>query len=396
MGAAPRIVFVQYTNPAGYPPLEHAALRLAREGWEVTFLGAAAHGADALRFAPHVPVAVQRLPSFGDGLLQRLNYAVYLVWVIGFCLLHRPRWVYASDAMAALPALAVRALLRCRVVYHEHDIPAPPAGRLRQMLLAARARLARVADICVLPQQERLARFLAQTRRTGPACCVWNCPRLEEVSPPRAPSQSGHAVRFHYHGSINRARLPVTVLDALARASPDACLTIVGYETIGSRGHVRELREHARRIGLERRVEFAGAMSRSELMTLARTADVGLSFVPAGTADANLAHLVGASNKPFDYLSAGMALLVSDLEHWRGFYVSAGCAIACDPADVENLAAAMAWCCANPDRVRDLGEAGRQRILAEWNYERQFQPVLRMLAAGLAPAENVVRGALST
>lgn len=396
MVAAPRIVFIQYTNPAGYPPLEHAARSLTREGWEVTFLGGASHGADALRFAPHIPVAVKRLPGFGDGLLQKLNYVLYLLWIIGFCLLRRPRWIYASDTMAALPALVVRALLRCRVVYHEHDAPSSPTGRLQEMLLAARARLARVADVCVLPQQERLVRFLAETRRSGPAYCVWNCPRLEEVSPPRAPSQPGQAIRFHYHGSVNRALMPLTVLDALARASSDARLTIVGYETIGSRGYVQELRQHARRIGLGQRVEFAGAMSRSELIAVARRADVGLSFMPAETADANLTHIVGASNKPFDYLSAGMALLVSDLEDWRRFYVSAGCAIACEPANIDNLVEVMGWCCAHSKRVREMGETGRQRILTEWNYERQFQPVLGMLSASLAPTERVAHRALST
>lgn len=390
MRAERRIVCIQYTNPAGYPPLEHAAHILAGDGWDVMFLGAAAHGADALRFPPHLPVAVRRFRGFGKGLLQKLNYVAFVLWVIGFCIVHRPRWVYASDTMAAWPALVLRALLRCRVVYHEHDSPgrSDAESPLKRLLRWARGRLARVADVCVLPQEVRRVRFLADTGRTGPTICVWNCPRLEEIASAREPAPPGQAIHFYYHGSINRDRLPPTVLDALAQASPDALLTIVGYETIGSLGYLDELRERARRHGLDARVAFLSAASRFEVMALARKAHVGLSFMPTTSADANLMQMVGASNKPFDYLAAGMALLVSDLEEWRRFYVTGGCALACDPANVTDLASAMAWCCANPDRVREMGEIGRRRIVAEWNYERQFQPVLAELTAYLAPSKR--------
>jgi hypothetical protein len=31
-----------------------------------------------------------------------------------------------------------------------------------------------------------------------------------------------------------------------------------------------------------------------------------------------------------------------------------------------------------------MGEAGRQRVLAEWNYEHQFQPVINLLEGEIA------------
>lgn len=395
--AAPRIAFIQYTNPAGYPPLGHASHMLARAGWDVLFLGAAAHGADTLRFAPRARVTVRRMPHFGSGLLQKLNYAAFVMWVIAVCIVRRPRWIYASDAMGTLPALILRALTGCRVVYHEHDSPAKaaPRGWLQRLLLASRARLARVADVCVLPQAVRMAQFLAETGRDGPTFCAWNCPLLKEIARPRAPLPVGEAMHFYYHGSINRERLPLSVLDALAKASSDARLTVVGYETIGSQGYLQELWERAKRNDLERRTEFVRATSRFEILDLARRADVGLSFMPTVSADANLAQMVGASNKPFDYLAVGMALLVSDLEEWRRLYVAAGCAIACDPTNVPDLAAAMAWCCANPARVRELGEAGRRRVHADWNYERQFQPVLDVLTATVATSKNAADRAMT-
>ena len=35
----------------------------------------------------------------------------------------------------------------------------------------------------------------------------------------------------------------------------------------------------------------------------------------------------------FDYMAAGLALLVSDLADWREMFVARGFARACDPAD---------------------------------------------------------------
>ena len=45
---ARRILYVQFTNPAAYPPLEHSARILADAGWDVMFLGTGALGADRL------------------------------------------------------------------------------------------------------------------------------------------------------------------------------------------------------------------------------------------------------------------------------------------------------------------------------------------------------------
>ena len=53
------IVYVQYTNPGGYPPLEHSSRLLADDGWEVTFLGTGSFGGNELKFPPHPKIHVK-------------------------------------------------------------------------------------------------------------------------------------------------------------------------------------------------------------------------------------------------------------------------------------------------------------------------------------------------
>jgi glycosyltransferase involved in cell wall biosynthesis len=393
-----RILFVQFTNPAGYPPLEHASRVLAGLGWRVRFLGTGAHGADSLRFPEHPAIREQRMPAFRAGPLQKIAYFGYVAWVLGACAVWRPRWIYASEPMAALPALLGRLALRCRIVYHEHDTPTWTAriGPVQRLLCWARRQLARRADLCVLPQRERLDAFLAETGRTGPTLCVWNCPRRDEVAPPRseAATTSRRPLRFYYHGSLNETRLPCTVIEALARACSQATLTIVGYETVGSPAYMHRFMTHAARLGIADRVVFRGPMCRAQMLREAANADVGLAFMPIGSCDFNMRHMTGASNKPFDYLAAGVMPLVSDLPDWRAMYVEPGFARSCDPADLQSLADALAWCIAHPDEVRSRAERGRQTIAHAWNYEAQFAPVADLLVGGRARMPTSERASL--
>ena len=330
----PRILFLQFTNPAGYPPLEHASRILVQNGWEAQFLGTGAYGADTLRFPEHPAIPVRRMPTIRSGALQKLAYIAYVAWALAACLIWRPQWIYASEPMAALPALLVRRLAGCRIVYHEQDSPTY-GGRLswaQRLFRWARARLAQRADLCVLPQEVRLSAFLAETGRKDPTLCVWNCPRRDEVAPPRpAIPSAARPLRFYYHGSLNEARLPLAVVAALARACPQATLAIVGYETVGSPGYMQRFMGQAAALGIDDRVMFRGALpSRADMLREAAQADVGLAFMPAGAGDINMRYMAGASNKPFDYLAVGAMPLVSDLPDWRAMYVEPGFARACD------------------------------------------------------------------
>ena len=139
-GAAPRpaargdrILYLQYTNPGGYPPLQHSSTILAESGWRVRFLGAGMGPADVLRLPPHPRVDVRMLP-FAAGAL-------------------RQRWVYASDLYSTPVALLLSYLPGVRVLYHEHDSPQGTRGRSAfvRACLAARRRLGARAGVCVLP-----------------------------------------------------------------------------------------------------------------------------------------------------------------------------------------------------------------------------------------------------
>ena len=77
-----KILYIQYTNPAGYPPLEHSSRILANEGWDVVFLGTGAKGASNLKFPEHPKIAVLQIPFCEAGWRQKLHYGRYFLWVL--------------------------------------------------------------------------------------------------------------------------------------------------------------------------------------------------------------------------------------------------------------------------------------------------------------------------
>ena len=379
---ARRILYIQYTNPAGYPPLEHSSRILADAGWSVRFLGTHGAGVEALEFPVHPRIDVLRIPLAEPGWKQKLHYLYYCLWVLWHVAFWRPTWIYASDPLSAPIALLLTFAPWTKVLYHEHDSPSPSysGSTFIKICLVARRRLARQAALCVLPNETRAEQF---RRSVGGACdvqTVWNCPRVDEVTERREVHHGRLTVL--YHGSIVPIRLPRTVIHALALLPDSVELVVVGYETVGALGYVQELATLAVELGISQRIHFQAAVPRAKLLEFCRTCHVGLSLMPVSTDDINEQAMIGASNKTFDYMACGLSLLVTDLPEWSELLVDPGFALTCDPEDATSVAAVLRLYLDNPEEQREMGERGRRKVLSEWNYERQFAPVFQRLHDG--------------
>lgn len=368
---AQRILFLQIAEPGAYPPLINASAAFAEAGWSVAFLAA--------------PVATMHLPLPADPRIRvasiatrredrvgALDYVRYCAAAARFALRFRPDVVYASDALGAGPGLIAARLAGARLVYHEHDSFNP--GEKRPPLSQARRAAVRTAALVIFPNEgrARIAReelgFPAERLRI-----VWNLPRLGEL--PVLPDHLADGLLLHYHGSINAARLPLAIVDALRPFGGRVKLQIAGYNAARSPGYVESLVAASNGMAT-----WLGQIPRNELLPRAAAADAGLSFMPVGSDDINMANMTGASNKAFDYMAAGLPLVVSDLPDWRRMFVPAY-ARACHQEDAASLAATVQWLIDNPAERRAMAARGRARIETEWNYDKAFAPVVAELGA---------------
>lgn len=382
-----RVLYVQYTNPGAYPPIVRGAHILADAGAHVLLLGIQVPELEALGMADGPGISARLLPATSAAWRLKSHYARYAAWVTHIGVSWKPEWIYASDMFAAPIALALSALTRARVVYHEHDAPSTEhsSWAVRQCL-AARRRLLQRADVVVAPNVDRAER-LSELAGGRQVVTAWNCPRRPNVRPSR--SRQDSRLRVIYGGSINAERVPFAVIDAVARV-PDVELDLVGYETIGSRGYVQRLASLAVERAVGDRLRVRSAMHPSELEAAFAKCDLGLALMPVESRDENMQHMTGASNKVFEYLVSGVVPLVSDTPDWRTTFVDPGYALACDPRHPESIAFTLAWAQRNRESVHDIAGRGWQRLQEDWNYETQFAPVLRALLGARVSTSTAV------
>jgi glycosyltransferase involved in cell wall biosynthesis len=87
----------------------------------------------------------------------------------------------------------------------------------------------------------------------------------------------------------------------------------------------------------------------------------------------------GAANKPFDYLTAGLGLIVNDSDIWRRFFTDRGTAISCDPDSPEEIAGAILTLVNQPAVLAEMRSVAYGLLDSEWNFERQIAGILTIV-----------------
>jgi glycosyltransferase involved in cell wall biosynthesis len=255
---------------------------------------------------------------------------------------------------------------------------------LRPILTRLRAAAVRSARLIIFPNGERAR--AAQSELHFPdhrLHIVWNVPRRSELTACAVTAVSPLIV--HYHGSISPERLPETVAFAIRRMAGRARLRIAGYEAPGARGYVKHLVDSDTGTAVDNPVEYIGMVpQRTDLLAEAARAHVGLALMPCQSSDLNMRFMTGASNKPFDYMAQGLALLVSDLPDWKTMFVDPGFGLACTPTDVDSPLAALGWFIDHPQARKVMGARAMNKIETEWNYDTQFRAVLESVQSNLS------------
>lgn len=373
-----RVLIVHAVGAEGYPPLIHAARALSAGGAIVDVVGASL---PVFATRPWPPVAGVRRHDLGNWQPGSPRAFARLVGqTIGIARRTRPDWIWCSDPSSIPAAWAAGRAAGARMVYQEHD--APPTSIhgerwKRRALRPLRRHVLRSADLVLMPNAARLA--LAR-HDAGPGRgldgVVWNVPMRCEIGDARAPRACAQTLRLHFHGTTSALVLPLALAEAVAMTA-ECELTIAGSDIDGG-AHVARFVAHARAHGAEDRVRALGPLSRADALAAAREADVGVAWFEPHPNNINHSHALGASNKVFDYLSQGLALLIHGSEEWSpAFLPRFGRAIV--GADAASIASTIRQFIDGVADPRALGELGRRQIDSDWHFERAFEPALAAL-----------------
>lgn len=379
-----KALFVQYTDPAGYPPIQHSMTMLERDGWAIANVGTRIKVTSDLRMPPQQNFKAYLMRAVPSGrIAQKIHYLYFCCLTAWVALRWRPDVIYVSDMIATPAALLARWLTRSTLLYHEHDSPNAARSSVERLLWRSRNSVCRAAFRVITPNAMRSRLLCEQTGvATDRISTVFNCPLKSEILTDLSDEFDRADSRkfwLYYHGSIVPDRLPLAVIDALALLPPKVYLRIVGYETPGGAGYLKAIKQRAREQGVLDRIDIVGPISRFTLHQFARTSHVGLSLMPMISKDLNMVHMIGASNKPFDYLANGCPMIVSDLPDWRQMFVDAGVASDCNPASATSIRDAVNHWLTRPDLYQKAQQDGLRLVMERWNYDDQFGPIVGAL-----------------
>lgn len=167
-------------------------------------------------------------------------------------------------------------------------------------------------------------------------------PILVPNAPPRRPVRTGSHLRSAaglpperpvvlHQGSIQEDRGAELLVEAAARLE-DAAVIFLG----GGPGGIR-LEELVRERGLDDRVRFVDRVRPDELLSVTAEADVGVSLLR----DTCRNHEFALPNKLFEYLAAGVPVVVSDLPEMGGLVERFEVGKTVPPGDPDALARAL-------------------------------------------------------
>src|SRR5688572_8834336 len=112
----PAVLFVQATDLAYYPPLMNACVLFANQGWNVTALSAPFSGS-ALTMQPHPRIVIRQIRERASHVMSKGSYSRYIFEAIATAKRLRPRIVYASDPLGAVPGLLAAKMSGARLIY---------------------------------------------------------------------------------------------------------------------------------------------------------------------------------------------------------------------------------------------------------------------------------------
>jgi glycosyltransferase involved in cell wall biosynthesis len=268
--------------------------------------------------------------------------------------------VHANDFETLPAAWWIARRTHARLVYDSHEIYAaqeadPP--RVHRVVAGFFERvLARRAEAVVTVNQP-IARELEHRLRLGrPPLVVLNCPRVQEV--PAHPSAS-RPLRAVYQSGSGPGRHVEDLLAAAALAEDvELTLRIAGADPDG-------LREAVRANGVSDRVHVVAPVQPDVLVESLTEFDVGLVITRPSTINDEL----GLPNKFFEYLMAGLAVVVPRLPVLGG--LADGVGLTFTPGDPDSLADALTTLSHDRARLHAMRAEARRRAVGEYNAERQ-------------------------
>jgi len=312
-------------------------------------------------------VAIHAVPLPRDG-KERLTRTLFTLYRAAR-LYPRTALIHLHDAELLPYALLLKAE-GYRVVYdmhedtprqvrYQHWIPEALRPLVAEGMRGLEALAARWFDALVVAEPVIGERF----PQAAPVL-VRNFPLRDELLLSDGAPYTERPPHVAYVGTITQVRGVLEVIAAMGMvpAAQGARLQLAGSF------HPAALEAEARQVESWDRVDFHGWLPRAEVAGLLASARVGVvTFHPTARYRSNY------PTKLFEYMAAGLPVVVSAFDHLRPFVEAHRCGLMVDPQDPIAIADAVEWLLAHPEAAEAMGQRGRAAVEETYHWEREAE-----------------------
>ncbi len=216
----------------------------------------------------------------------------------------------------------------------------------------------------VVTATEPISRHFSPGRTT----VVHNFPWMKEFTVARA-AESADGNVVVYVGGLTSVRGIAELVDAMDHVrTPDARLVLAGR--FSPSGFEDELGDSP---GWSRTTSV-GWLDRDHVGALLASSSVGVV-----TLHPTPNHLESMPIKLFEYMAAGLPVVISDFPYFRQLVGSL--ALYVEPVDSREIARTIDWLLTHRKEAAEMGAAGRDAVLREFNWETEVQQLVGLYVA---------------
>ena len=342
---------------------------IARAGYEVTLIASVDND------GVHGGIRLVRLPRWKNR-LDRFLRGSFAIYKKGR---QENADLYHFHDPELIPAALLLRLAGKKVVYDIHEDLPRTISYKPYIPSFLKGSISRAAEFVENWAGARFSALVAATPTIGirfrkvndNVAIVNNYPRIEEIElPSDATTEKRHAATLLYVGMrITRARGAEEMVRAMGLL-PDksqARLRLVGA------WDSEELPQSLSSIPGWARTEYVGPVDRAGIAHELRKASIGLVILHP---EPN--YVASQPVKLFEYMCAGIPVIVSDFPVCREIVGKARCGLLVNPLDPDEIARAMEYLLTHPEEAEEMGRRGFQAVHENYNWANEEKILLQM------------------
>jgi glycosyltransferase involved in cell wall biosynthesis len=193
-----------------------------------------------------------------------------------------------------------------------------------------------------------------------------NYPMLGELAG-GASGWGGKEKQVCYVGGIGKLRGILQVVQAMGLIKAQARLQLAG------RFSEPAVEQAAQADAGWVRVDALGFVNREQVRDILADSMAGIvTFLPAPN------HIDAQPNKMFEYMSAGVPVIASNFPLWREIVEGNDCGLCVNPLQPKEIAEAVDFLVANPERAKAMGRNGQRAVREKYNWGNEEMKLLSL------------------